>query len=156
MGDIKKQRKKYATPAHPWQKLRLEKEAKLRKSYGYKTKHELWMIESELRRIRAQARKLISGITATAEKEKKELLESLYRKGLLDKEAHLDDILGLRLEDLMERRLQTMLVKKQLVTTIGQARQLITHKKVAVGDKIIISPNFIVDRESEAKIKRVE
>lgn len=153
MGDPKRPRKKYSTPGHPWQKIRIDEEAELKRKYGYKNKKEVWKMASELRRIRAQARKLIAGITEQAEREKKQLLDSLYKKGLLEKDATLDDVLTLKLENILDRRLQTILFKKQIVTSIKQARQLITHKKVNVNNKIIVSPSHIVSRENETKIK---
>lgn len=153
MGDPKRPRKKYSKPGHPWQKLRIEEEALLKKKYGYKNKTELWKMTSELRRLRAQARKLIAGITEQAEKEKKQLLEALYKKGLLEKGATLDDVLGLKLENIMDRRLQTILFKKQISNTIKHSRQLITHKKVIVDGRVVVSPSYIVKKDEESKIK---
>ena len=40
MGSPKKPRKKYSTPSHPWQKIRIEEEKELLKEYGLKNKKE--------------------------------------------------------------------------------------------------------------------
>ena len=141
MGDPKRHRKKYKGPRHPWQKQRIEEEK------------ELWKMESMLRRYRAQARRLIGMRGEEGEREKKQLLESLYRLGLLGKDVKLDDVLSLTIKDIMERRLQTQLVRKKLANTIKHARQLIVHGHVIVGEKVITSPSFIVPRELESKIK---
>ncbi|MCD6403924.1 30S ribosomal protein S4 [Nanoarchaeota archaeon] len=153
MGDPKKPKKKYKGPRHPWQKQRLEEERELRQLYGYKNKKELWKMESILRRYRAQARRLIGARTKEAEKEKKQLLDSLYRLGFLEKDAKLDDVLSLTIKDIMERRLQTMLFRKKLANSIKHARQLITHGHVIVGEKVITSPSFLVPRAMENKIR---
>ena len=52
----------------------------------------------------------------------------LYRLGLLEKDAKLDDVLNLTIRDIMERRLQTILYRKGLAKTI---------KEVAPTDAII-------------------
>ena len=56
MGDPKKQRKKYTTPRHPWQRDRLDEERQLLKDYGLKNKKELWKFESLLRKFKGKYR----------------------------------------------------------------------------------------------------
>jgi len=153
MGDPKRTRKKYSKPRHPWQEERIKREAMLKKKYGYKNKTEVWKMNSELRRVRAQARKLITGLTEQAIKEQKALLQSLNALGLLDKNAKIEDVLSLTLEDFMERRLQTIVYKKGLAKTIKHARQLITHKKILCGGKVITSPSYLVKVKEEGDIR---
>jgi len=147
MGDPRRLKKKYSGPGHPWQKARIEEEAVLRKEYGYKSKTELWKVQSKLRNFRAQARKLIGLRTEQAEKEKKQLLSRLYKLGLVSKKANLDDVLDLVIENLMDRRLQTVVLKRNLSTSLRQARQVITHGHIAIDKKIITSQNYIVSKE---------
>ena len=62
------------------------------------------------------------------------------------------DITTITLKDILNRRLQTVLVKKKLANTAKMARQLITHKKVLVGGEVVNKPSYIVDVELENKI----
>lgn len=56
------------------------------------------------------------------------------------------------MRDILERRLQTIVYRKGLARTIHQARQLITHKKIEVGGRIVSAPGYLVQREEEDKI----
>lgn len=152
MGDPRRLKKKYSGPGHPWQKSRIVEEAALRKEYGYKSKTELWKIQSKLRNFRAQARKLIGLRTEQAEKEKKQLLSRLYKLGLVSKNANLDDVLDLTTKNLMDRRMQHVVLARNLATTQKQARQFITHGHIAVDKKIITSPNYLVSKNEEEKM----
>ena len=62
------------------------------------------------------------------------------------------DVLALTTEDLLKRRLQTVLVDKKLARTTRAARQLITHKKVLVAQNIVDSPSYLVSINLEDKI----
>ncbi len=148
-----KLRKKYQTPKHPWQRARLGLEAKLRQEYAYKNKREVWKMFSILRNFRAQARKLIGLRGPQAEKEKQELFSRLRSLGLLGDKAELDDVLNLTIHDIMERRLQTILVRKKMALTMKQARQMITHGHIMIGDKIVRSPSHLVTLEEEKMIR---
>ena len=152
MGDPIKIRKKYQTPRHPWQKARIEEEKIIIKEYGMKNKKEIWKMESRLRDFADRAKKLITAKTAQAEKERIELLSKLRSLGLISAEAGLDDILGLTLRHILERRLQTQVYKKNLARSMGQARQFIVHNHVLVGDKKINSPSYIVSVKEEGLV----
>lgn len=153
MGDPRLPRRKYSRPSHPWQKQRIIKEAELRKNYAYKNKKELWKTVSKLRRWRAQARSLIalSG-TKQGELEKKQLINKLSGYGLIPKNGNIEDVLNLKVEDLMERRLQTLVYKKGLANTIKQARQFITHGHVKINDVKVTSPSYLVKLSEEQSI----
>ncbi|MDY7080819.1 MAG: 30S ribosomal protein S4, partial [Halobacteria archaeon] len=73
--------------------------------YGLKNKRELWDAQSELRRYRREARRLLgeSEEEEHIRNEKEELLESLRRYGILREESGLDDILSLDVTDILER-----------------------------------------------------
>jgi len=152
MGDTKKNTKKYQKPSHPWQKNRILEEIELKKEYGCKNKKEIWKMDSLLRNYRKQARNLVGDRTEQGDVEKKQLLDSLYRKGLLEKDAKLDDVLELTIKGIMERRLQTLLLRKKYANTIKQSRQMIVHGFVSVDGKIITAPNALIPRELESKI----
>jgi len=152
MGDPKKIRKKYKGPRHPWQKTRIEEEKVILKEYGMKNKKELWRMESKLRDFSDRAKKLITARTAQAEKERKELLTKLQSMGLISMEAGLDDVLGLELRNILERRLQTLIYKKTLARTMDQARQFIVHGHVMIGDKKITSPSYLISVKEEGTL----
>ena len=60
--------------------------------------------------------------------------------------------MDLTIEDILERRLQTVVFRKGLARTIFQARQLITHGHVTIDGRRVTIPGYIVLREDEAKI----
>ena len=55
-------------------------------------------------------------------------------------------------EDYLKRRLQSILVKKGLVTTQKQGRQLITHKHVTVNGHVLNSPSHLTTLEEEQSV----
>ncbi|HDM36814.1 MAG TPA: 30S ribosomal protein S4 [Candidatus Syntrophoarchaeum butanivorans] len=157
MGYPGKCRKQYETPRYPWQHEKLEEEANLVKRYGLRNKRELWKAESMLRKYRRVARKLLaaraSGImNENTKREIDNLLESLKRKGILDMDGELDDVLALTVEDLLNRRLQTLVAQKNLASSMRQARQLIVHGHIAINGRRITIPGYMVKREEEAGI----
>jgi len=153
MGDPKKHRKKYSTPIHPWQRERIEVEIDIKKRYGLRKKYEIWKMSSLLKTATSQAKQLMATTSKQAEKEKHQLLERLISLGLLKKGAKVEDVLKLTLGDIMERRLQTILVRKALARTMLQSRQFILHEHISIADKKIKSPSYLVLAEEESKIQ---
>ncbi|ADI32739.1 30S ribosomal protein S4 [Staphylothermus hellenicus] len=149
MGDPKKPRKKWEGPRHPWRKEVLVQELKLLGTYGLRNKRELWRAQTIVRKFRHQARSLLAAPQEIREQTEKALLNRLYRLGLLHENATLEDVLGLTVEDLLERRLQTIVYKKGLARTIYHARQLIVHGHIAIAGRRVTSPGYIVSREEE-------
>ena len=154
MGDPKKQRKKFSKPSHPWQKERIEAEKKILKQYGLRRKYEIWKMDSMLKKFLHRAKTIIGERTQQSELEKKQLLSRLYLLGLLKKDSKMEDVLNLSLKDILERRLQTLVYRKELAKSALQARQFITHEHIAVGDRKITSPSYLVSIEEEPKIKK--
>ncbi|KAJ1969212.1 ribosomal 40S subunit protein S9B, partial [Dimargaris xerosporica] len=66
--------------------------------------------------------------------------------------AKLDYVLGLKLEDFLERRLQTQVFKLGLAKSIHHARVLIRQRHIRVGKQIVNVPSFIVRLESQKHI----
>jgi len=149
VGDPKKPRKKWIGPKHPWIKERLLRENQLVGKYGLRNKKELWRAETLARKFRHRARNLLALPEEEREKAQRVLLEKLYQLGLVDKNAILDDILGITAEHVLERRLQTIVYKKGLAKTIYQARQLIVHGHIAIGGRRVTSPGYLVTRDEE-------
>jgi small subunit ribosomal protein S4 len=89
------------------------------------------------------------------EKRVQELLSRLYRLGLLPANATLDDVLSLRVEDVLERRLQTIVYRKGLAKSMHHARQLIVHGHVAIGGVRVRTPNRLITIDEEKLIHLV-
>ncbi len=146
MRKLKNQLRK---PRRPWDKERIEQEKKILKSYGLRKKKEIWKTESILRAFRRRARNLAA---KKNEMEEKKLLDRLQKLGVFEKKATLTDVLGLTAENLLERRLQTIVFRKGFANTLKHSRQLITHGHVLINDKKIIYPGFLVSKELENSI----
>lgn len=152
MGDIKRVRKKYHRPGHPWNRERIAAEKAVLKEYGLKNKTELWKITSRLRSFTSQAKKLIAARTAQSEKETTLFLNKLRSYGFVGEGASLDAVLSLQPKHLLDRRLQTLLVRKNLARTMQQARQFIVHGHISVGTKKITSPTYLVRVQEETTL----
>jgi len=152
LGDPKKQRKKHETPRFPWRSDALESELRLLGEYGLRNKRELWRHRTMVSKFRSTARSLLSRSTSERAEVEAQILGRLKRLGILPEDAVLDNVLDLTLESALERRLQTLAFKKGLAKTIYQARQLVTHGHIAVGDRKVFSPSYLVLKEEEGKI----
>jgi len=152
MGDPKKQRKKFETPRFRWRKDILQEELKLIGQYGLRNKHELWRHKTMLSKTRGIARSLIGKTPEERVKMENELLTRLKKLGILTETAVLDNVLDLSIEDLLERRLQTIVFRKGLARTAFQSRQLITHGHVTVGNRRVTVPSYTVSKEEEPNV----
>lgn len=152
MGDPKKCKKKYSKPSHPWQKQRIREEKRIVKEYGLKNKEELWKMESYLRRFAHQAKRLITEKGEQAEKEKTQLLSKLSSLGLVSENSDITAALNITLKDILNRRLQTLVYKKNLAKSIEQARQFITHNHITIKGRKITSPRCLVTKSEEDAI----
>ncbi len=157
MGDPKFNRKTYETPKHPWEAERIKEEWELKKKYGLKNKREIWKAKSILRNFRAQARDLQARLRygdPQAEKEQKQLFGKLIRLGILTEDtATLDAVLSLTVEDILRRRLQTIVYLKGLARTPRQARQFIVHGHISIGGRRVTIPGYLVRKEEEDQIE---
>ena len=152
MGSPKKHRRKYSTPTHPWQKSRIEEEKELLKEYGLKNKKEIWKATSMLRQFKRQAKDLIASRGDQSEKQKELFLNKLNRLNIIQKTDLLDAVLGLGIRDILNRRLQTVVLNKGLARSVNQARQFITHEHIMVGDKKITKPSYMVGVAEEGQL----
>lgn len=150
MGDPKKFKKKYDTPAHPWNKNAIETEGKLRKDFGLTKKKEIYIASSFLKKYKDIAKRLIADRSAQGAKEGLQMTEKLQRLGLLQAGAKLDAVLSLELKDILERRLQSLVCRKGLAKSMRQARQFITHRHIIIGNKEITSPSYVTSLQEEA------
>ena len=152
MGDPRKAKKTFRRPRMIWTTDQLNAELYIMGSYGLRNKRELWKAQTEVARIRNQARALLAlSAELRAEKERR-LLNFLNRLGLAREGATLDDILNLKVEDLLERRLQTIIMRKTGIHSPYQARQIVRHGHVSIGNRKVSIPSYLVKAEEERQI----
>ncbi len=152
MGDPKKPKKKYETPRHPWQKDVIEVEKALIREYGLKNKEEIWKMKSSLRNFKNLTKKYSSLTTEQSVKEQELFLAKIRKLGLLKPNQGMDEILGLELKDILERRLQTIVFRKNLANSMKQARQFIVHNHIAIAGKRINVPGYLVSVDQEDQV----
>ncbi|WP_455285649.1 30S ribosomal protein S4 [[Eubacterium] cellulosolvens] len=153
MGDPKKQRKKYETPRHPWRRDQLDVELRLMGEYGLRNKRELWRYKTMLSEMRGIARSLLAKSGSEREEAEQAFLTRLRRMGLAGEATSVDDTLDLDIRNLLERRLQSIVFRGGLAGSPSQARQLITHGHIAVGDHVVSVPGYLVSRADEDRVR---
>ena len=156
MGDPKFSRKTYDTPSHPWQGERIKAEVEVVRAFGLKNKTEVWKAETILRNLRKQSRDLQARLRSgdkQAQVEADALLNKCGRLGYLPVGSNLNDILSLKDEDVLSRRLQTIVFEKGLASTIKQARQMITHGHIFMNGHRVTVPGYLVTRAEESSIE---
>jgi len=153
MGDPKRPKKKWRSPKHPWRKDQLMEELNLIGEYGLRNKRELWRLKMLLDRYRAQAKLLLSLPAEQRKLKEPVLLGSLVKLGIINEKATIDDVLGLNVRSLLERRLQTIVYRKGLARSIHEARQLITHGHIVVNGYRVRTPSYLVPVDEEETIK---
>ncbi len=141
---------------HPWRVERIEEENILVNKYGLKNKSEVWRAKSMIGKFRQQARHLLGSVGEESEKETTQMLDKLSKLGII-KTKKLEDVLALTVEDLLNRRLQTLVFKKGLTTSVKQARQFIIHRHVIVGRNVVDVPGYIMPagQEDSISLKKV-
>merc|ERR1712096_308486 len=147
--------KVYTTPRRPFEKARLDQELKPIGEYGLRNKREVWRVKYSLAKIGSAARDLLT----LEEKDQKRLFEGnallrrLVRIGVLDEtKMKLDYVLGLKVEDFLERRLQTQVFKLGLAKSIHHARVLIRQRRIRVRKQVVNIPSFVVRLDSQKHI----
>merc|ERR1712241_1462562 len=118
-------------------------------------KKEVWRVKYTLAKIRSAARDLLT----LEEKDPRRLFEGnallrrLVRIGVLGEgKMKLDYVLGLKVEDFLERRLQTQVFKLGLAKSIHHARVLILQRHIRVRKQLVNIPSFIVRLDSQKHI----
>ena len=149
MGDPRRLKKKFKKPAHPYEKERMMEELEFLGKYGLRNKKEFWKSRTMLGKWRSIARQSRSLSREKAIEVQNTLIKKLQRLGVMGAEAEFEDVLHLTVEDVLKRRLQTLVYEKGLAKTIYGARQKIVHNHIQVGNKRINSPSYIVKKEEE-------
>lgn len=147
--------KTYTVPRQAYDLSRLDAELKLAGEYGLRNKREIYRIGLQLSKIRRAARDLLT----RDEKDPKRLFEGnalirrLVRIGVLSEDKmKLDYVLALRVEDFLERRLQTQVFKLGLAKSVHHSRVLIKQRHIRVGKQIVNVPSFTVRLDSQKHI----
>ena len=152
MGDPRRLRKKYKTPKVHFERQRFKEEMRYFGDYGLRNKTELWKHRSQVSHYRSLTRSLRKLSKEEFETRFAEIRSSLFHLGLVKEDANPDEVLALTLDKILDRRLQTIVFKKGFAKSIYQARQLITHSHIAVGDRIIDTPSHLCTVEDENSI----
>jgi len=152
MGDPRKLRKKFKRPLVPFEKARIDAELKYLGEYGLRNKREFWKHRFQLSKFRRIARDLKTMPENQQKISFEELTTKLQSLGLVGTEATTDDVLSLSVENILDRRLQTVVFKKGLARSIYQARQLVAHKHISVRNKVISSPSYLVKAGEEDQL----
>ena len=154
MGDYpKNSHKMWRKPKRPLNYVLLNDELYVLGTYGLKNKRELWKSHTELSRIRNQARSLLALTQDVRSKKEPTLMRSLSRIGLVKENSTLDDVLNLKVTDLLARRLQTVVQKKANIKSPYLARQAVVHGHVMIGDRIVTIPSYTVAVEEENDVR---
>merc|ERR1712151_638276 len=123
--------------------------------YGLKNKREVWRVNLQVAKMRKAARELLTLDEHDPKRifEGAALLRRLHNYGILpENQNQLDYVLGLTVNNLLERRLQTLVFKLGLAKSIHQARVFIRQKHIRVGKRIVNVPSFIVRVESQKHV----
>jgi small subunit ribosomal protein S4 len=149
IGDPRRLKKKFSKPKNPFERERLTEELAFVGKYGLRNKKEFWKMRSMISNWRNIARRSRTLSKEQAAEVQHTLIQRLVRLGLLGAEAELEDVLLLSVEDILKRRLQTIVFEKGLAQTIYQARQFVVHGHIQVGTNKISAPSYVVKRGEE-------
>jgi small subunit ribosomal protein S4 len=141
-----RKKKRYSRPKKAFEKARIEEENALMKKYALKSKLEVWKTTAKVNYFRKRA----MALARSSFEEQQVLFNKLKALGL--KIEGTADVLALKIEDLLERRLPTVVSKKGIAKTPQEARQMVVHKRIIVGNTVMNSPSYLVSVEEENNI----
>jgi small subunit ribosomal protein S4 len=141
-----RKKKLFTRPKKLYQAARIKEENVLLEKYGLKNKKEIWKTLAKINYYRSRAKALAKAPLD----EQKKLFEKLQYIGL--KVNSIADVLALKIDDLLQRRLPSIVTKKGFAQTPKQARQMVVHKKVKVSGKVVNVPSYIVSVSEENSI----
>jgi small subunit ribosomal protein S4 len=149
MGDPRRLKKKFKKPRNPFERERILEELQFIGKYGLRNKREFWKMRTIVGNWRDLARKSRSLPSDQMVEVQQTLIKKLVKLGILGQEADFDDVLLIGVEDLLKRRLQSLVFEKGFAQTIYQARQLVVHRHIQINGKIINAPSYIVKKAQE-------
>ncbi|EDR27065.1 40S ribosomal protein S9, putative [Entamoeba dispar SAW760] len=146
----------YKTPKVPYERERFDAELKLVGQFGLKNKKEIQRVHYMLGHMRTIAKVMLMKDARDPKRllEGAALLRRLHNLGILPRDQNkLEFVLALKEENLLERRLQTLVYRKGFAKSIHHARVLIRGKMIKVGKQVVDVPSFLVRVESEPLIQ---
>lgn len=147
---MKRKKNLYSKPRKPFEKERIKEENILKKEYGLKNKREIWKTIAKVNYFRKRA----MALAKEDPKIQQEYFKKLRSIGL--KINSIADVLDLKVKNLLERRLPTLVARKGLAYSVKHARQMVVHKKILIDGRVINSPSYIVPVSLENKISLKE
>jgi len=141
-----RKKKRYSRPRKPYEASRIKEENVLVQKYALKNKREIWRTLAKVNYFRKRA----MALAKSSPEEQEVLFNKLRALGLNIKVT--GDVLALKVEDLLNRRLPTVVYNKKLATTSKQARQMVVHKKITIDGRVVNSPSYLVPVTEEKSI----
>lgn len=141
-----RKKKRYSRPKKAFEKARIAEENVLLKKYALKSKIEVWKMIAKVNYFRKRA----MALAKSPIEEQQVLFNKLKALGL--KANSIADVLALKVEDLLARRLPTVVYKKGIAKTPQEARQMVVHKRILIDKKVTDSPSYLVSLNEENKI----
>lgn len=138
-----RKKNRYLRPKKAFEISRIKEENALLKKYGLKNKLEVWKSIAKVNYFRKRAKALAKEPL----EEQKVLFDKLRALGL--DISSIADVLALKIENLLERRLPTIIYKKGMAKTAKEARQMVTHKRILIEGKVINIPGYLVSLKEE-------
>ncbi len=152
MGDPRRLRNSYKRPKRLWEVDRIKQDKVMKNEFGLKSMNELWAITEHLKKYRREARRMLSLSEDERQEDEEKIIAKLVRLGIVKPGSKIEDILALEVRVFLERRLQTLVVRKGLARTMKQARQLITHGFISLKGRKHSVPGSLVNLEDEQSI----
>jgi len=142
--------KQYKRPKQIFETERIKEENQLKERFGLRNKKEIWKTKAKVDYFRQRAKALAK----LPLEEQEVFLNKLRAIGL--KVENTADVLDLKVENLLERRLPTIVAAKKLADSPLHARQMVTHKLVLIKGKAMSAPSYLVpvSQENEITIKQ--
>ena|SRR3989338_2286319 len=137
---------KFSRPRKPYEAVRIKEENVLLEKYALKNKKEVWKTIAKVNYFRRRAMSLAKAPIA----EQEVFFGKLRELGL--PANSIADVLALNVENILQRRLPTVLHRKGLASTVREARQMIVHKRVFIESKINNTPSYLVPVSEEDKL----
>jgi small subunit ribosomal protein S4 len=138
--------KLFARPKKAYEKTRIKEENALAKKYGLKSKREIWKTIAKVDYFRTRAKELAK----SSSEEQQVLFDKLNRIGL--NVNSIADVLGLQVENLLQRRLPYVVFQKGMAKSVKEARQMVVHKNVIIDGQAVNIPSYLVSVEDESKM----
>ena len=138
-----RKKNKYSRPKKSFEISRIKEENALLKKYALKNKLEVWKNIAKIDYFRRRAKSL-----AKSPVEEQNVFFNKLKAIGLNTET-IADVLALKIENLLERRLPTIVFKKGLAKTTKEARQMVVHKRILIDNRVVNIPSYIVSLNEE-------